>query len=157
MTSLSAKIIGLREAKSISQFSLANAVPMNKGYLSLIEKGKNTNPSMKKLKGLAKALDVSTDYLADDSFIEYRSWDKVAADESLKLFLNKHKLSTEDIAGFKRVSFQPTSPLTIVEWERLLSNLVSINQKAPVSNPKNKLDTTNQIVPEDSSENNSSR
>ncbi len=102
-------------------------------------------------------MDVSTDYLADDSFIEYRSWDKVAADESLKLFLNKHKLSTEDIAGFKRVSFQPTSPLTIVEWERLLSNLVSINQKAPVSNPKNKLDTTNQIVPEDSSENNSSR
>jgi len=152
MTLLCAKVKGLREAKVISRSDFVKAASISKGYLSQLEKGTYENPSMKVLKKLAKALDVSIEYLADDSFIEDRSWEKVSVDESMQLFLNKHKLSAEDILGFKRVSFQPTAPRTVVEWDRLLSNLNLFRQKARDSNPKSRTLTNDQIVSSDSSE-----
>jgi len=146
MTLLSTKVKGLREVKTLSQSGLADAVPVSKGYLSLLERGGYTNPGMKVLKGLAKALDVSIDYLVDDSSTENRSWERVAIDESMRIFLNKHDLSTEDVKGFRRISLQHTAPRTVAEWDRLLSNLNSFRQKAPDSNYKSRTDVDDQIV-----------
>lgn len=123
MTSLSAKVIGLRKAKGMNLPTLAELSQVSKGYLSAIQKEQSVNPGMSVLKGLAKALDVSVDYLVDDSTTEKRSWEKVAVDESLRLFLNRNDLPPDDVEAFSRVSFQPTAPRTVRDWERLKNNL----------------------------------
>lgn len=123
MTPLAVKVKGLREAKELGLTQLADCVPMQRSYLSRIEHGENANLGRKILQGLANALDVRIDYLVDDSIDETRSWEKVAADESLELFFKRSDISEEERAGLRRVSFTPSSPRTLKEWEQLWNNL----------------------------------
>ena len=117
MTGLSTKIKSLREAKGLSPSQLATGVPVAKGYLSAIEHGKNPDMHRRLLIGFAKALDVRVDYLIDES-TETRSWEKVAADESLELFLKVAGISEEDKSGLRRVTFKEDAPLTLKAWEQ---------------------------------------
>jgi transcriptional regulator with XRE-family HTH domain len=129
MTTLSEKITGLREAKGIYSTQLAQSVPIAKGYLSSIEHGKNPDMRVSKISGFAKALDVRVDYLMDES-IETRSWKKVAADESLELFLKRGGLSEEDKVNLRRISFTEDSPLTLKEWEQFWNRMKVFNGPA---------------------------
>jgi transcriptional regulator with XRE-family HTH domain len=126
MTTLVVKVIRLREVKGLSPTQLASLVPMHKSYLSGIENGKRKveNIGRRKLQGLAGALDIGIDYLVDDSLDETRSWEKVAADESLQLFLKKRSdISEEERAGLRGVSFNEDAPRTLKEWEQLLNRI----------------------------------
>jgi transcriptional regulator with XRE-family HTH domain len=55
---LSHVIKRLRKAKGWNKVELAKAADVTTAYISLLESGKKTNPSLDVLKRLAKALDV---------------------------------------------------------------------------------------------------
>lgn len=129
MTKLATKIINLREVKGLSQSCLAQRVPIQKSYLSRIEKGICYNIGRKKLRGLSNALDISIDYLEDDQMDENnRSWVKVATDESLTLFLRKVTLSEKERIRLHRISFTESAPRSLDEWQRLWNNLTLYNR-----------------------------
>lgn len=123
MTSLATKVKGLREVKGLGLTQLAKRVPVERSYLSQIEHGKATNLGRNILQGLAKELDVGVDYLVDDSTDEACSWEKVASDESLALFLKRNDISEEERDGLRRVSFTKSAPRTLEGWEQLWNNL----------------------------------
>ena len=129
MTKLATKIINLREVKGLSQSCLAQRVPIQKSYLSRIEKGICYNIGRKILRGLSNALDISIDYLEDDQMDENnRSWVKVATDESLTLFLRKVPLSEKERIRLHRISFTENAPRSLEEWQRLWNNLTIYNR-----------------------------
>ena len=72
------------------------------------------------------SLHVRADYLIDES-IETRSWKKVAADESLELFLKRGVISEEDKASLRRISFTEDSPITLKEWEQFWNRMKVFN------------------------------
>lgn len=55
---LSTVIKALREAKDLNQVELAKKVDVSVAYISQLESGERTNPSLDVLKRLAKALGV---------------------------------------------------------------------------------------------------
>lgn len=123
MTNLATKVRGLRGAKGLGRAQLANRAPIERSYLWQIENGRQVNLGRRILRGLANALDVRLDYLDDDSIDETRSWEKVAADESLELFLKISDIREEEKVGLRRVSFTQSSPRTVKEWEQFWNGL----------------------------------
>jgi len=132
-SSLATKVLGLKCAKGLSTTNLAKSVLIERSYLHQIEHGKASNPGLRVLQGLSKALDVSVDYLVDDETEENRSWGKVAADESLEVFCKRRALSPEEMAGLVRVSMTSDAPRTLDGWKRFWRNLQTYT---PVSNPR---------------------
>jgi transcriptional regulator with XRE-family HTH domain len=138
MANLATKVKELREVKGLSVMELAKRVPMERSYLWQIEKGEYANLGLLKLRGLANALDVGVDYLAGTS-VETRSWEKVAADESLELFLKKGDISEEDKTRLRIVSFKESAPRTLVGWEQLWNNMKTFyGSKHPGHSPRNR-------------------
>lgn len=60
------KIKSLRIKKGLSAKQLAEATSLTPAYLSMLEKGKRTNPSLDIIQQLANALDTTVDYLLSD-------------------------------------------------------------------------------------------
>ena len=60
------KIKSLRLKKELSAKQLAEATSLTPAYLSMLEKGKRTNPSLDIIQELANALDTTVDYLLSD-------------------------------------------------------------------------------------------
>lgn len=60
------KIKSLRLKKELSAKQLAEATSLTPAYLSMLEKGKRTNPSLEIIQELANALDTTVDYLLSD-------------------------------------------------------------------------------------------
>lgn len=61
------RIKTLRKQKNMSQQTLAHVASITQAYLSLLETGKKTNPSLDILLRIAEALEVSvTDLLNED-------------------------------------------------------------------------------------------
>ena len=135
MTPLATKVKGLRIAKGLGLTQFAQRVPMERSYLWQIEHGKDTNLGLKILLGLANTLDVRVDYLVDDSINETRSWEKVAADESLELFLKRNEISEEEKIRLRRISFKQTAPRSLREWEQFWNNLKTYSQPEPSTKP----------------------
>lgn len=128
MTNLPSKIIGLRIAKGLSRTQLAKLVPMHRSYLCQIEQGTHSNLGREKLRGLAKALDVSIDYLDSDDIVETRSWEKVAVDKSLEQFLSRSDLAQEEKEGLRRASFTQGAPRSVKKWEEWLDAFRAYSQ-----------------------------
>lgn len=138
MTSLAAKVTGLRGAKGLTSKQLADRVHMQRSYLSRIESSKNDNIGRKILQGLAKELDCRIDYLTDDSISETRSWNKVAIDESLDLFVRTNNLSEEEKNGLKRISFRENAPRTLKDWEYTWDHIKTYFRPKRSRQPSNK-------------------
>jgi transcriptional regulator with XRE-family HTH domain len=60
------KIKSLRIKKGLSAKQLAEETSLTPAYLSMLEKGKRTNPSLDIVQELANALDTTVDYLFSD-------------------------------------------------------------------------------------------
>ncbi|MFX1487147.1 MAG: helix-turn-helix domain-containing protein [Promethearchaeota archaeon] len=138
MATLAQKIKGLREVKKLGRTQLADKVGMERSYLYQIESGQQKNPGLRILRGLADELDVSIDYLADDSTDEHRSWEKVATDESLELLLKKSNLSEEERAGLRRISFRNNAPYTLKGWEETWDHINTYFSPKRSSQPSRK-------------------
>ncbi|MCO1333097.1 helix-turn-helix domain-containing protein [Microbulbifer sp. OS29] len=67
---LGAKIKGLRKEKALTLEQLAEKIGSGKSYIWEIENKGVKRPSAEKLAAIAKALDVTTDYLIDDTQTE---------------------------------------------------------------------------------------
>ena len=146
MPDIATKITCLRNSKELRPTQLARLVPMERTYLSSIEHGKITNLGRKILQGLANALDVSIDYLVDDETEETRSWDKVAIDQSLDLFIKKNELTEEEKTGLRRVSFKQSAPRTLKGWKELRDNLSAYSRSSGTYRPpKTKLKSKRNI------------
>ncbi|WHY84332.1 helix-turn-helix domain-containing protein [Neobacillus novalis] len=65
------RIKQLRENKGFSLTELAKQANVSKSYLSQLERGLQSNPSMQFLKKVAIPLEVSIDYLLDDESVNY--------------------------------------------------------------------------------------
>ncbi|MFF2450433.1 helix-turn-helix domain-containing protein [Neobacillus sp. NPDC058068] len=65
------RIKQLRENKGYSLTELARLANVSKSYLSQLERGLQSNPSMQFVKKVAIPLDVSIDYLLDDESVNY--------------------------------------------------------------------------------------
>jgi transcriptional regulator with XRE-family HTH domain len=63
MAHLGTRVYKLRRQRKLSQQELAELVGVNQSFISKIERGEQTNPNAETLKGLAKALGCTTDYL----------------------------------------------------------------------------------------------
>lgn len=75
--SIASKIQELRKAQGLSLAALAKASGCTGGYLSNIETGKTKRPSLLKLKGVAKALNVTVGYLSDENVTQGDAEDQV--------------------------------------------------------------------------------
>ena len=83
---LNEKIKRFRKEKGMSQAEMADMTGVHKAHFSRIERGK-VQPSIELLKRIAKALDVTTDYLLNeevDDFTPVRVQDKTLV-EKVKL------------------------------------------------------------------------
>jgi transcriptional regulator with XRE-family HTH domain len=63
MESIGKRVGRLRRQRKLSQIELANRVGVRQSFISKLEAGEQTNPGAVALKGLAKALGCTTDYL----------------------------------------------------------------------------------------------
>jgi transcriptional regulator with XRE-family HTH domain len=72
------KLRALRLNRQISLTELARRSGVNKGYLSSLETGRQSNPSRYKLEAICKVLDVELNYFSED-------YDPVRANQKLKM------------------------------------------------------------------------
>jgi transcriptional regulator with XRE-family HTH domain len=63
MAHLGTRVLKLRRERKLSQQELAQRVGVNQSFISKIESGEQINPNAATLKGLAKTLGCTTDYL----------------------------------------------------------------------------------------------
>jgi transcriptional regulator with XRE-family HTH domain len=69
-TPLGDKIRSLRQAKELTLDALAKAAEMSKSYLWELETSDDTNPTKDILEKLAKPLEVTAEFLANDGQVE---------------------------------------------------------------------------------------
>ena len=67
MTTLGKKIRSLRKDRRMTLDALADAADMSKSYIWELENRESPNPSAEKLGALAKCLDVTIEFLLEDS------------------------------------------------------------------------------------------
>lgn len=93
-TSVGAKIKRHRQEKGYTLDKLAELTDSSKSYIWELEKRDTRKPSGKKLTRIAQALDVTTDYLLDDSEepgdevlkeVFFRKFSKLAPDDQAKI------------------------------------------------------------------------
>jgi transcriptional regulator with XRE-family HTH domain len=63
MAHLGERVAKLRRERQLSQKELAQRVGVHQSFISKMEGGEQTNPNAETLKGLARALGCTTDYL----------------------------------------------------------------------------------------------
>jgi transcriptional regulator with XRE-family HTH domain len=63
MTHLGTRVLKLRRQRKLSQQELAQRVGVDQSFISKMERGDQPNPNAITLKGLAKALGCTADYL----------------------------------------------------------------------------------------------
>ncbi len=115
------RIKAIREHKGLSASDLARVTGLNQSEISQIESGRKRSPRLDTIQRIARALDVSIDYLSGR--YEYDSLDKALAAESLKLYLLDVKLREEQVRALQGVAESNSAPQSIREWGRFISNL----------------------------------
>jgi transcriptional regulator with XRE-family HTH domain len=118
MLSLGQKLRELREAKpGLSLNELAVRARVDKHSLSLYERDKQ-DPSFSRLKRLCEALQIRAAYLFDE-LDEFRRLTprQVAARESFRLLLQRHRLSPTERRALGNVVRTAKSPTTIEGWQ----------------------------------------
>lgn len=95
---------------------------LNQSEISQIESGSKRSPRLDTVQRIARALDVSLDFLSGG--YEYQgSLDKALASESLNLYLRDAHLGEEQMRALRAVAESATAPQSIRDWERFVNNL----------------------------------
>ena len=94
-TTLGGKINSLRKKKGLTLEQLADKTDSSKGYIWELENRETKNPSAEKLRKIAEALDVTTDFLLDhtqqkpsDDITKkaiFRKFEKLGEDDQAKI------------------------------------------------------------------------
>jgi len=115
------RIKAIRNHKILSASDLARLSGLNQSEISQIESGQKRSPRLDTIQRIARALDVSIDYLSGG--YEYDSLDKALAEESLKLYLQNVKLHEEQVGALRSVAEGNSAPQSIRDWERFIHNV----------------------------------
>lgn len=117
--SLGQRIKALRELNGLSLEQLAELAGISASTISRYESDPDlVNPRMESLKAVAQALSVRTGYLMGEiEELEGIEPAKVAARESLTLFLAKRSLSERERNSFLRTIDCPGAPKTVGAWK----------------------------------------
>ncbi|MGG1911790.1 helix-turn-helix domain-containing protein [Priestia megaterium] len=102
------RIKELRLQKRYSITRLAEKAQISKSYLSQIEKGSNSNPSLQMLHKIAASLGTSVDYLIDET-IEHMEADPHITEEWLELLsraINQGMTKEDFIEFYQYLSFK---------------------------------------------------
>ena len=103
------RIRAIREHKKLTGSELAIITGLNQSEISQIESRSKRSPRLDTVQRIARALDVSLDFLSGG--IEYQgSLDKALASESLNLYLREANLGEEQIRALRAVGESPTAP-----------------------------------------------
>ena len=85
------KIRALRKQKKLSLEQLAELTDSSKSYIWELENRDTRKPSGEKLTRIAQALEVTTDYLLDESEMHDRAMTPVEVDAAITEFVNSVK------------------------------------------------------------------
>lgn len=117
------KIKSLRLKKELSAKQLAEATSLTPAYLSMLEKGKRTNPSLDIIQELANALDTTVDYLLSD---DENLTDKVSKEKNELTDKDKKDIEKSLDATLKQLEEQDGlmlsgNPVDDNDWELIKS------------------------------------
>ncbi len=117
------KIKSLRLKKELSAKQLAEATSLTPAYLSMLEKGKRTNPSLDIIQELANALDTTVDYLLSD---DENLTDKVSNKKDNLTDIDKKDIEKSLDATLKQLEEQDGlmlsgNPVDDNDWELIKS------------------------------------
>ncbi len=117
------KIKSLRLKKELSAKQLAEATSLTPAYLSMLEKGKRTNPSLDIIQELANALDTTVDYLLSD---DENLTDKVSKEKNDLTDKDKKDIEKSLDATLKQLEEQDGlmlsgNPVDDNDWELIKS------------------------------------
>lgn len=117
------RLRGIREAKGLTQEDIQSLTGIDHSRIARYERGKGT-PSVDNLDRLARALDVTSDYLLGNGFDDV-DFGKAAALMSLTVFERDDRYSETDKARCRRVLAHPDAPRTAAGW-RSLAEMMSL-------------------------------
>jgi len=114
------RIRATRKHKGLNASDLARLTGLNQSEISQIESGRKRSPRLDTIQRIARALDVSIDFLSGS--YEYDSLDKALATESLNLYLRDVKLEERQVSALRAVAQGDGAPQSARDWERFMSN-----------------------------------
>jgi len=129
------RLIGLREAKALSQGRLAEIAGLSQSVIPKAEKGKS-GPSGDVLEKLASALDCTMDYLYGRGE-PYRNSAEAAAGMAFDVFARAGIANSEQVERCRRVLKHPDAPKTAKAWQSL-AEMIELTL-GPTSSPSAKL------------------
>ena len=117
--SLGTRIRDLREQRGMTLGDLERACNVSKGYLSQLEGGKASNPTIVAVTKIAQGLGVSVSELLGEPVTEEPSHDRLPA--GLKSFLEESAargtdLSDEDVKMLLGIRYRGRQPRTAEDW-----------------------------------------
>jgi transcriptional regulator with XRE-family HTH domain len=116
---LGKRIFGLRKAKRLSLKQLSARSGVDAGQISRYERNQ-TAPSIDSLAALARALDVTGDYLREgERRLRGYNARAIARRESQRAFFASRVLSQADQSAYQSVVDLPAAPATRQGWEEL--------------------------------------
>ncbi|HEX5413791.1 MAG TPA: helix-turn-helix transcriptional regulator [Terriglobia bacterium] len=118
------RIKAIRERKRLSASELARMAGVNPSEISQIESGRKRSPRLDTVQRIARALDVSIDYLSGQ--VEHEgSLARALALEALNLYLRESKLDEDEVRGLLGVVETEAAPIWVEEWGKFVVNLRS--------------------------------
>lgn len=116
------RVKAIREHKNLTGSDLARMTGLNQSEISQIESGTKRSPRLDTIQRIARALDVSLDFLSG-SYAYNGSLDRALAWEALNLYLRDVHVSEEQVGALRVVADGATAPQSIREWDQFLKNL----------------------------------
>jgi transcriptional regulator with XRE-family HTH domain len=109
------RLRGIREAKSLTQEDVQNLTGIDHSRIARYERGKGT-PTIDNLDRLARALDVTSDYLLGVTWADV-TFDRAATIMALEVF--ERDASAGDCERCRRALGHPDAPRTAKAWRAL--------------------------------------
>jgi transcriptional regulator with XRE-family HTH domain len=131
MFSFGQKLRGIRDAKpGLSLSKLAVRTRIDKHSLSLYERDKQ-EPPFSRIKRLCDELQIRAGYLFEE-IEEFRRLrpDQVAARESLRIFLGRSRMTSDEQAQLRKLADTVLSPTTVDGWNDHLARIRAGRTKA---------------------------
>ena len=116
------RIKTIREHKELTASDLARMTGLNQSEISQIESGHKRSPRLDTIQRIARALDVSIDFLSGSHEYPCPIANALAL-EALELYLRDLSLGDEEVNALRSVAACTTAPQSIKGWEQFVNNL----------------------------------
>jgi transcriptional regulator with XRE-family HTH domain len=112
----------IREHKGLTASDLARMTGLNQSEISQIESGRKRSPRLDTIQRIARAMDVTIDFLSGGR--EYPcSLANALALEALDLYLRDSAVHDVQTGALRAVAESATAPQSIMGWNHFINNL----------------------------------